>query len=831
MDGELLGPRMLEQMDDIVFRKWTRGGDGAQPQIAMAALDGGSGEHLPILQTIARAPHRLHSYRVFKGENETSKIKAPIIINAPLPGENKNVLYRIGTRRAKDLANRMIRNDTPGPFHMHFPKTIQMALDNGDGRFKYFDGVFAERRVIDAGVEKWVKKAKMNSGEPWDGIVGNVAVHELATLTYIEMGRDLGDLRIQPPRPAYEGPDQSVMANILARRMLSGFDGTTSRSLIPVRGTVTRVGRLVDAMGKLGGGAANLPKGEYSLEYLQNLQNGTDEYRDSIEKARRTGALVTKEDLAISQDYKDATIGLRQSFRGLQMDIFRAFGPPFANLMRAAAQWITQNRQLIVGYLMKSLRNLVSLIHDAIVIFGNKQPLQAIRNNWLYTLKDILGAVWNVAKVLGHLAVIAYKAADALVMRATGKSILDNLRDLKAEDIISVIDKIVVWLKYGATIIGDFINVLTFNDQNIETDIGFAMQRWRDAIIAWVVKAWTDIQPVLAAIGQAFMDLFAGFSSGAIDVAANEFYNLGAVIRIAIDYIVAFSAAFYQVFILQQDAVGAFAWMNTVRDWIVTLYEHLKIAISWFSTLFNAVADFLAQWGIDLRSTLLFLGLMRLVGLGGLLNLVFKGIGKVAGAVVKWLWPAFGNKAGVKALEGNLTRSRGLLWMFGDFIKELGAALASDLGAVFGGVTPNAIKAMGGLGPAIGRFLLGASVLGVAVAAGAWVGAQIGAALADAVHPVAKQLPEIWPKDKYGRDVIPAGVTPRDRPGAAIMAGNRYGGMEYTSLMNASSPAHQQHLGDININVGGHSYPAKMQPDVYEDIKARRARDPSVFVF
>lgn len=175
MDHPLFAPEMLQQLDDIVFRKWTRGGDGAQLQIVMAALDGGSGEHLPIVQTIARAPHRLHSYRVFKGENETAAEKKEIIINAPLPNENKNILYRIGTRRAKDLANRLIRNESPGPFYLHFPKSIQDALDNGDGRFKYFDGLFAERRILEAGVEKWVKKAKMNSGEPWDGIVGNVA--------------------------------------------------------------------------------------------------------------------------------------------------------------------------------------------------------------------------------------------------------------------------------------------------------------------------------------------------------------------------------------------------------------------------------------------------------------------------------------------------------------------------------------------------------------------------------------------------------------------------------------------------------------------------------
>lgn len=237
-DGDLLGPQMLAQLDDIAFRKWRRAGDGAQLQIVIVGLDGSSGEHLPILQTVARAPHRLHAFRVFKGENETAKDKAPIIINAPMPNESMNKLYRIGTRRAKDLANRMVRNDTPGPFHLWFPKTIQIALDDSDGRFKYFDGVFAERRVLDGGVEKWARKAKMNTGEPWDGIVGCIAALELGMLTYPEISREIGDMRVQPPRLGYDGPDRSVMADILSRRMVSGFDGTTSRSLIPSLGTV-----------------------------------------------------------------------------------------------------------------------------------------------------------------------------------------------------------------------------------------------------------------------------------------------------------------------------------------------------------------------------------------------------------------------------------------------------------------------------------------------------------------------------------------------------------------------------------------------------------------
>lgn len=592
----------------------------------------------------------------------------------------------------------------------------------------------------------------------------------------------------------------------------------------------TRVARIVDAMGRLGGGIANLPPGDYSAEYLKNLSEMPDPYKDSVEQARKSGALVTEQDLQLSKDLKANTIKLRQSFRGLQMEIFRAFGEPFKAMMNVAAQLITKHRFMITAYLVVSWRRFVSLVHDAIVIFGNKQPLIAIQNTWLYTAKNVMGAIWNVIKVLGHLIVIAYRAADALVLRATGKTIVEYLRSLKAEDIVRVIDLIVVWLKYGAAVIDDFFDVLLGRDQDITTGIGKVMKGWRDAVVAWLLNAWNAVQPVLQGVWTAITEIYAGLNSGQIDLAASSWENFGAMIRIAFDYVVGFAQAFYTVFVLQQNAVGAFAWMNTVRDWIIMIWTHLQVALQWFNAMFSAVEKFLAQWGIDLRATLLFLGLLQLTGAGGLLMLVFKGLGLV-GDGLKLLWTIFSSKVAVNVFLGSLNAIRIGLSTVGVFVTTFASTIATELAAAFGGVAPNAIKAMSGLGPAIGRFLLGAGVLGVAVAAGAWVGSQIGAALADFFFPVAKKLPEIWPKDKYGRDVIPAGVTPRDTPSSAIMAASHTaGGMEYASLMNAGAPANQ-HLGDININVAGQSYPAKMSPDVFEDIKRRRAADPSIFVF
>lgn len=118
-----------------------------------------------------------------KGESETTREKAPIIIGAAKLDDKRTQLIKIGTRRAKDLADRMIRNESPGPFHLHIPQSAS-AIDTDDGRPKVFDSLLAEKKVVAAGIETWKRKSKMNTGEVWDCFVGNIAVAELALLQW-----------------------------------------------------------------------------------------------------------------------------------------------------------------------------------------------------------------------------------------------------------------------------------------------------------------------------------------------------------------------------------------------------------------------------------------------------------------------------------------------------------------------------------------------------------------------------------------------------------------------------------------------------------------------
>jgi phage terminase large subunit GpA-like protein len=237
-DYDLFSPAAVQQLDDVVFRKWRRK-DGRELQIVIAGIDASHRQNE--VMALCRAPHRLKVYRPMKGESEVSKDKAPIIVNAPKPSDTRNVLIRVGTRRAKDVADRLLRNETPGPHHLHIPSSIGLALDtDDDGRAPFFDQLFAEKKVLDRGVEKWVrqKSGAKDTGEAWDCLVGNVAALELAMLTYRPVGREVGDLSPKPPRTRYEGEDQSVMARVLEGRMLKGFQGDATRSILPPTGRV-----------------------------------------------------------------------------------------------------------------------------------------------------------------------------------------------------------------------------------------------------------------------------------------------------------------------------------------------------------------------------------------------------------------------------------------------------------------------------------------------------------------------------------------------------------------------------------------------------------------
>ena len=225
-------------LDDVVFRKWRRAGDGAKLQIIGCGVD--AGDRQSEVLNLCRAPHRRKVFYAVKGESETAQEKAPIVVAAPVFDENRISLVRMGTRRAKDFANSMLQNETPGHKHLHIPSSIARALDSGpDGRYPFFDSLFAEKKVLVNKIEAWHRTNAMNTGEVWDCLAGNVFMAELLALKWPkQIGLILHDLRPKERPAAYSGEDHSVMASVYAHEMLKTQMGDESWSIVPPEGEV-----------------------------------------------------------------------------------------------------------------------------------------------------------------------------------------------------------------------------------------------------------------------------------------------------------------------------------------------------------------------------------------------------------------------------------------------------------------------------------------------------------------------------------------------------------------------------------------------------------------
>lgn len=255
------------------------------------------------------------------------------------------------------------------------------------------------------------------------------------------------------------------------------------------------------------------------------------------------------------------------------------------------------------------------------------------------------------------------------------------------------------------------------------------------------------------------------------------------------------------------DAPADFAWMNAVRDYVNELSAAFATAWRWFRRVYDFLSRELREaFGLDLGSTLLFIGLLRLSGLLGLITAPLNGI---IGAF-RLLAGIFRSKAGASILSALAT---------------IGGRASSGVAA-----TARSVAAALGSAPILAR---GA---GLAAAAGPW-GLTIGAGVAAGfgLHKALKALG--WDKElrrfvddvlgyaderdrllarlrEQSSDVIPKYLDPRFTSGIPELGA--------PSIVSSSEVARPAASGrPIILNLAGSEYP--MTAD--EDVAARLQRD------
>ncbi|GLQ53595.1 phage tail tape measure protein [Devosia nitrariae] len=534
-------------------------------------------------------------------------------------------------------------------------------------------------------------------------------------------------------------------------------------------------------------------------------------YAKSVEAMKRSGSLVTAEDVRASNRYRAAIETLKDALEGLRLTIFRAFGRPFTFLILKAAAAITRYRHQIVDGLGRAWNTAIYFISDFMrivlrldTLLGMKIGYLPERFSWLHSLRDALGVIEETVRAtatfIGKYAPVVQKALARTFTPANIRRAIDAVR---------------------AHVL-DFVAVVQMRDHDLTTDAGKRLAEWRDVVIDGVTGAIDLVRGTVANIASAvgavidyltwsWAQLLAGFEAGDLTHATGTWYSLGFAIQHVSEWISEFIEQLYNVFALGQQATGSFAWINDVVSAVQAVITHFQVAIGWFRGAYDLINSFFQLFGQDLGSALAFVALLKLSG-------IFGGLGLVLGGFRK-LWGFFFGKeapALVKKLTGFMGTSfkglfTGLLGVVSNFVAGFGQGLVGGLlthfgtiGAAVTGLGTLLMRVFGPLGLLAGVATLTYQLLD---SQQAWLDPLIEkitgveAGIQRAVESANASL------DRYGRKPgLPASSTAQAIQQAAAPAYTSSG----LNYITAGSGMRTRDVVDVNLNIPGSKQPVRL---------------------
>lgn len=387
------------------------------------------------------------------------------------------------------------------------------------------------------------------------------------------------------------------------------------------------------------------------LEAMADTSGYAKAYGDTIKDLKRSGALITDADIALSKAYRGQISQLGTAFEGLKMSIYRAFGPTFIRWMKVATEGIIKYRHQIVRYLVGAYNRFIILLRDVLKVFFNLNTAYEVQHKWLYKLQSgvkefmaVMGQLWRIFNVVGKRIADELEGAIGGTDFGIGNALSSALAGISDAEINAFIDKLILAFNHVKLVAMDMWAIISGRGYNVQTGIGRQMRGVVEHVIAMIASMRDAVQPVLEQlyglfgfVGQimawvqgVYGQLVEGFNSGNIDPAVSAWTNIGAALKIAADWITEFAQQLYGVFVLQQDATGRFAWINDVIKSFQVFWGHVKTAWGWFQALYQKVDEFFTAMGWDLGGTLMFLGLLKLTGV---LDGIFGALGLVMSAI------------------------------------------------------------------------------------------------------------------------------------------------------------------------------------------------------
>lgn len=377
-------------------------------------------------------------------------------------------------------------------------------------------------------------------------------------------------------------------------------------------------------------GAENVDAGN---RLMQEMSRNAGGLRAEMDRLRRGGLAVSAKDVRLADEYRRSVTGLREQFKALRLVIFRTFGPVINRWLAVFTRALERNRYTIVARMVRAYDRFIVVVRDLLKVFGNVETGWAVQHTWMYRVRDAFAALPRVIRL----------AIDWTVY--LGRVITETFWKLhaRAVEVFPVVKAEIIeawqWLKQFGK---DLRAVVEGRDGDVSQQ-NLWMIALRDQAIATVLMIverftalYSAIATIIGGIWSAWSDLVSGIQAAEFSQTESAFYNIGAAVRIVFDWVVELTQQLYKMIALGEDATGRFAWLNTIRDYVIDFYKHLEIAIGWLSSMINGLHDWLAQWGFDLKSTLLFLGLLSLSGAGGLLAATVSGLGSVIAMSGPW---------------------------------------------------------------------------------------------------------------------------------------------------------------------------------------------------
>lgn len=371
-------------------------------------------------------------------------------------------------------------------------------------------------------------------------------------------------------------------------------------------------------------GEGDAAKMSTMVEALGQLDK--ESFTDVSVSIAKQGGGFTAQDALNAQLYQIRLEQLADAWRRLKRSTLAATGPQLQNFFFIMSSLIAQNADLIANKLSVALHHMLRLLYDVILLALGYQP---IKHGWMMT---VAAGIWMAIDAIK--AFIAFLPT-ALTFAKDAWFIL-TFQDIKAS--------------------GENPGLRRLRDQIIRFGLWLAQEALKIAdVFLWQIGlALGQLNLLFLQVKLAWLDVVLAWQTGNPEGAVTPIGRFIGEISQAIMWLQALKQSIVDVFLFDGEAQPGFEWVETAKQKWDEFAEKLSKAWDWLKTIFGWWEKLFAFFGIDLKTTLLFLGLLKMLGLLWMLTIPLKVMGSLLTGFLTGLAQGLGARAAGGAAAGGM---------------------------------------------------------------------------------------------------------------------------------------------------------------------------------